>query len=113
MSAAFASIFSTTPILVEDNFYEWKRAMKRCFLGAAFTWITDDANAIVLAAKVTEDGQAALFIYLYPYSWLSCGRVQWSRRWLTDCYQDSWPVNRQASLSALWPLPHAVGHLVP
>ena len=63
MSAAFASIFSTTPILVEDNFYEWKRAMKMCFLGAAFTWITDDPNAVVPAAKVTEDGQAAFFIY--------------------------------------------------
>jgi hypothetical protein len=55
MSAAFASIFSTTPILVEDNFYKWKRVMKMYFLGAAFTWITDNANAIVLAAKVTED----------------------------------------------------------
>jgi len=63
MSSGLTSIFSTVPLLVEDNYHEWKSAMKTCFLDAVFSWITDDPHAVVPADKVTEDGQAAFFIY--------------------------------------------------
>jgi hypothetical protein len=58
MSAAFASIYSTSPILVEDNFYEWKRTMKMCFLGAASVptslarlWLSQEPKLFLASAS--------------------------------------------------------------